>query len=360
MNIELLHGTLSVSPNPGLETFDPRLSDIASLVQEGNYEEAASQAELVITDDIFDIRIIGYFLYGYFLEQGIEGMPAIYQCLSGLLGGQLEALGPSKNREKHIQTALNWLTKQLLKKMKYEEDKNSSSYEAWISTVSSDRVQEALDAGEKLGLSLGLVLEDDAGSVLEGLKKVNEWLAAFQKLVYRAPDDELENRDVDGEDQTRGDSGQSPTAFMGLGAGLEGSFHLELLLKKLAAFDHLVSAEKFSSAALVADDINSQLANFDPKLYFPKLFSRFSQLFAAHINELTAFEEHRNSVEWQALQELYKVDLESFVNFDPDAISLGTSQGMPAYEQPDENGGGDEGSEGYPDEPDESGDEDGW
>jgi hypothetical protein len=40
MNIELIQGTLEVSESPGLETTDPRFSDIATLVQEGNYEEA--------------------------------------------------------------------------------------------------------------------------------------------------------------------------------------------------------------------------------------------------------------------------------------------------------------------------------
>ena len=116
---------------------------------------------------------------------------------------------------------------------------------------------------------------------------------------------------------------------------VEGSFHLKHLIRKLEAFDSLVSAEKYSSAALIADDINSIIADFDPKVYFPKLFTRFSLQFAANINELIAFEEHKNSVEWQAMQELYKVDLESFVNFDAEAVNLGASGVTGGYEEPE-------------------------
>jgi len=83
------------------------------------------------------------------------------------------------------------------------------------------------------------------------------------------------------------------------------------------------------------DDINNIIANFDPKVYFPRLFTRFSLQFAANINELTAFEEHKSSVEWQAMQELYKVDLESFVNFDSEAVNLGASGEAGGYEEPE-------------------------
>ncbi|MCJ7615651.1 MAG: hypothetical protein MUO43_03840, partial [Desulfobacterales bacterium] len=192
MNIELLQGTLEVSENPGLETIDPRFSDIAALVMEGNYDDAGAQSEAILEERIYDIRIIGYFLYGHFIEQGVGAMADIYLCLANLLRDNLEAIGPVKKREKHIQTILNWMMKQLIKKLQYEEGKNSNLYEGWISEVSSDQVQEALDAGDELRRTLGPVLEDAAGPVLDGMMKVNDWLTAFQRLVYREPEPEEE------------------------------------------------------------------------------------------------------------------------------------------------------------------------
>jgi len=354
MNIELLQGTLEVSENPGLDTIDPRLSDIATLMQDGKYEEAAVQSEAILEEQIYDIRIIGYFLYGHFIDQGVGAMADIYLSMRDLLRDNLDALGPAKNREKHIQTILNWLMKQLIKKLQREEAKNTSIYEGWISEVSSDQVQEALDAGEDLRRALGPVLEDAAGPVLDGLMKVNEWLTAFQRLVYREPEPEPEEETEDlgdeeakeGIEEERQEAGRKE-AYVSIPRldedeiSVEGSFHLKLLIRKLEAFDRLISAEKYSSAALIADDINSIIADFDPKVYFPKLFTRFSLRFAANINELFAFEEHKNSVEWQAMQELYKVDLESFVNFDSEGINLGASGEAGGYEEPEPDEHGD-------------------
>ena len=352
MNIELLQGTLEVSENPGLETIDPRLSDIATLMQEGNYEEAAAQSDAILEEQIYDIRIIGYSLYGHFIDQGVGAMTDIYQCLANLLRDNLDALGPVRNREKHIQTILNWMMKQLIKKLQYEEGKNSNLYEGWMSEVSSDQIQEALDAGDELRRTLGPVLEDASGPVLDGLMKVNDWLTAFQRLVYHEPEPEPEveeepeeREEVEVEDEIEGTPREEKkSGFLaaaasliddGEGVSIEGSYHLKLLIRKLEAFERLISAEKYSSAALIADDINSIIADFDPKVYFPKLFTRFSLQFAANINELFAFEEHKNSVEWQAMQELYKVDLESFVNFDSEAVNLGASGEAGGYEEPE-------------------------
>jgi hypothetical protein len=345
MDIELLQGTLEVSENPGLETIDPRLSDIATLVMEGNYEEAAAQSDAILKERTYDIRIIGYFLYGHFIEQGVGAMADIYLCLANLLRDNLEAIGPVRNREKHIQTILNWMMKQLIKKLQYEEGKKSNLYEGWISEVSSDQVQEALDAADELRRTLGPVLEDAAGPVFDGLMKVNDWLTAFHRLVYREPEPEHEEETEDwGEEEAeekRQEAGRKEP-YVSISRldedeiSVEGSYHLKLLIRKLEAFDRLISAEKYSSAALIADDINGIVANFDPKVYFPRLFTRFSLQLAANINELTAFEEHKNSVEWQAMQELYKVDLESFVNFDSEAVNLGASGESGGYEEPDE------------------------
>ncbi len=374
MNIELLQASLKEDTDPGLATFDPRFSDIITLTQEARYEDAATKAEEIIALEIYDIRIIGYFLYGHFLEQGVGAMAEIYLCLTDLLGEQLAALGPVKKREKHIQSILNWLMKQLHKKMQYEETKNSDTYQYWIEQATTEQIQQALDAGDELRHVLGLVLEDAAGAVLDGLLNVNDWLRAFQPLVYREQEepeeedasdqgdqedtswDETEEEDEQLEDESAEELEQEtePASFNVAELASEGSYALNLLLKKLDAFEQLIADGKYSSAALIADDVNSMLSNFDPKLYFPRLFTRFSLLFACHINELTAYQASRDTVQWQALQELYKVDLESFVNFDPDCINLEAASEMQGYKQPDEYASSDdqdyEDEDRYPDE----------
>jgi hypothetical protein len=356
MNIDVLRGTLDVSEKPGLDTIDPRFSDIAALVQGGKYEEAAKRSDEVLKEKIYDIRIIGYFLYGHFMERGLIGLTDIYLCLAELLSDNISALGPVRNREKHIQTILNWLVKQIMKTLQYEEERKKGLYNTWISGVSSDQVQEALDASDKLRRVLGPVLENAAGPVLDGMMKINDWLISFQRLVYREPEPEPEPKaeeEPEMEEIAEAKEEVAP-AFQEEErepfrkpavqaeekiAGVEGSYHLALLIKKLEAFDYLIAAQKYASAVIVADDIHAIIANFDPRIYFPKLFVGFSLLVAAHINNLTAYAEYKETPSWQALQDLYRTDLESFLDFDPDSIDIGASGSSGGYGGSDEYGG---------------------
>ncbi len=353
MNIEVLKGTLEISEKPGLDTIDPRFSDIAALVQGGKYREAAISSEEVLKEKIYDIRIIGYFLYGHFMERAITGLTDIYLCLAALLSDNISALGPVRNREKHIQTILNWLVKQIMKTLQYEEERKKGIYNTWISGVSSDQVQEALDASDRLRRILGPVLEDAAGPVLDGMMKINDWLVSFQRLVYREPEPEPEPKAEEEpameeiaeakeeiapefREEERERFFETAPETEEKTTGVEGSHYLKILMKKLEAFDTLISAQKYASAAIVADDINAIIANFDPRIYFPKLFIKFIRQHTANINNLVAYAEYKDSVVWQALQELYKIDLESFVDFDPGSIEMGAPGG---YGGQDEYGG---------------------
>jgi len=367
MKIELIQGTLEVGEKPGLDITDPRFTDIATLVQEGSYLEAAAGAEAILEDHIYDIRMIGYVLYGHFMEEGIPALTDIYRSLADLLGENLEALGPTRNRARHIQTILNWLVRQILKTLQYEEGRKSRLYEDWVSSVSSDSVRESLEAGEKLSRVLGATLEDAAAPVLEGLGKISDWLKAFERLVYRAPEPATEEaheeyppkgnepsaprEEKPGEGKTGQEEGRPasiPDSSRGEKADhAEGSYHLTALLRKLEVFDELISKGKYPSAAIVADDVNAIIADFDPRIYFPKLFTPFVRQSAAHIHELTAFEEYKTSAAWQSLKDLYRVDLESFVDFDPALVGLDACGGSGGHEYPGPRGDSSEDEDQY-------------
>ena len=329
MDLDLLNRTLPVVENPGLETTDPRLEEVGSLIQRAEYLEAATQAETVLSEGIYDIRLIGFFMYGVFLEQGMGSLKEIFDSLSGLLRDNWAALGPAAKLEKHTQTSLRWFLNQLLKKLQYEENNKSDLWEHWVSEVTSDAVAAAIDAADELGQTSVKVLEDGAAPLVDGLGKLVQWLRTFQQLVYReaqtesAPESPVEEEEQ-AEEQAEMTSTRRPvTDVSGASRGLpgdetgflvEGSYHLRVLMDKMAAFERLLDEEKYPRAALVADDINEALAGFDPRLYFPKLFARFSFLQAVHIQDLIAFQDQKETLEWQALKDFYKVDLDGFVD----------------------------------------------
>jgi hypothetical protein len=282
-----------------------------------------------LAEGAYDIRITGYFLYGVFLEQGLGGLTAILQCLTKLFTENWDAVGPVKNREKHAQTSLNWFLRQLVKKLQYEEGKDSDVYQQWVAEISSDEVQEALDASEELQGAFGTALEDQAEPLLDGLSKVNEWLSTFQRLVYREPEPELEEEVESAEVEPAEMVAPVGAPIADVAVSAEGSYHLQLLLKKMEVFSRLIEKEDFPKAAIVADDINQIIADFDPRIYFPKMFSRYSLLRAVNIGELNASEEHKGTLEWQTMQDLYKVDLDSFFSFDSEM-----TYSTPAPERP--------------------------
>jgi len=78
MNIELIQGTLEVNESPGMETTDPRFSDMASLVQEGKYEEAAILAKhsrfIIDATSILDGMSNAYEDFAHYTEAGNESI----------------------------------------------------------------------------------------------------------------------------------------------------------------------------------------------------------------------------------------------------------------------------------------------
>jgi hypothetical protein len=358
MRIELIRGTLAATENSGLETTDPRFSDLATLVQEGHYKEAARGAEELLGEKIYDIRVIGYFLYGHFIDGGISALAEIYRLLTELLADNFEAVGPVKNRVRHLQTMLNWLTRQIIKQLEYHEEKKSDLYREWAAEVSVEQIRQALDAGDDLRSLVDSLMEKAAAPVHDGLSKIHDWLWNFQGLVHhdaetaeptndegqdrelKASTEEEESQAAAEIDELRANrkSERSPSteeAEQGT-AGVEGSYPLQVLIEKLQAFDTLIADRKYLNASIVADDINAIIANFDPRIYFPRLFRNFAMKSATNINNLMTYAEYKETPAWQALQELYKVDLQSFIDFNLETTVVGGSDASNGYGGHDE------------------------
>ncbi|MCE5335221.1 MAG: hypothetical protein LLG06_11620 [Desulfobacteraceae bacterium] len=333
MDLNPLKQPLEVKENPGLEITDPRLEEVSALVQRAEYLEAAALAETVLAEGIYDIRMIGFLCYGVFLEGGIGSLKEIFDCLSGLFRENWAAIGPALKREKHTQSSLRWFFNQLMKKLQYEENAKGELWDSWVAGVSSDEIGEVLESAEGLRRASAMVLEDASAPLVDSLSKLDQWLKAFQQVVYRdteaeaAPEAEEAETQYDEESEAGQDSGSVPhrrdfgpaaqpaqaLSETEEGIMVEGSYHLKILLQKMEAFERLVADEKYPRAALVADDVGEIIASFDPRIYFPKFFARFAYLRAAHFQELFAFDEQKETAEWQALKEFYKVDLEGFV-----------------------------------------------
>ncbi|MEQ8151707.1 MAG: type VI secretion system protein IglI family protein [Smithellaceae bacterium] len=321
MDIEILKGELEINENPGLATTDPRLSDIATLVQAGDFQQAALQSREILTEKIYDIRIIGYYLYGHFAESGLAALEEIFTCLAEILRKNIAALGPARNREKHIKNTLSWLFKTISNNLVYETEKRTEIYSQWQASITPEQVQNILESGS--GLQEAIAMLEVSSDITDVFTKILEWVQVFQNVVHQEQNRDEEEQQLEVAKETVPQKEAVKTLNDNFTIeGIEGSYHMKLLMRKLDAFDRLVEADKLALAAIVADDINNSISNFDPKLYFPGLFTRFYVQFAKNLNSLISYVQFKNSAAWATLQELYKVDIESFIEFDAGNIDF--------------------------------------
>jgi hypothetical protein len=94
------------------------------------------------------------------------------------------------------------------------------------------------------------------------------------------------------------------------------SHPLQLLMDKLQGFEALVEKKEMFRAAIVARDIAQTLETFDPK-YFPQLFSNYFKLLSSHHEEIENYWQQVESFRWKTLEQLYHLDLKSFIDLTP-------------------------------------------
>ena len=315
MNIELLQGEFKVIDDSNFDSTDPRLDEIATLAQAGEYSEAARLSEIIIMEGIYDVRLICYFLYGHWLEQGLFNFIEVIDCLNSIIIKNWDALGPINKREKVFEKSLEWMFKQILKKIQYEESKDTDLWKDWKTDITLDDIDEILRLSDVLRLSINHQFENNAGNLIDLWSKIEQWLRIFQQLqrqlIEPEPEvlDEIGNEDINAELVVNAPVKEVKNASF----ALESSYHMDLLIKKLAAFERLLEDGNFSKAALIAQDIGQTVSNFDPKLYFPKVFETFIRLQAINYEELNTYAYQSDEQHWQVMQDWLKVDLDSFI-----------------------------------------------
>lgn len=83
--IDTLLSGIEISKSAGFDFTGPREDQIISMVESGNYVEAASLSEAMLLDGIFDMRLVCYFLYGYWLDKGLVSLADVLNSLNSII-----------------------------------------------------------------------------------------------------------------------------------------------------------------------------------------------------------------------------------------------------------------------------------
>lgn len=299
----------------GLESTDPRIVAITDLVEAERWTEAADRAEEMFDQGIYDIRPIGTYLWVAFAEGGFTALPALLAAVAALSGENADAIGPTKKRDEQIDRRFAWLFEKLADAFRYHQAKLTPEWQAWNEGADEHVFSDAEAAARSLAT---LVAVGPRAATARSLGRVVSWLADRKEELTRAPRRRDEPATATPTPTKTSDPpavvDQNPLVPPRHSAQLVVSERFNALTAKLKAFEMLIEGGQLQKAALVGDDVLAEIESFDPRAYFPEVFARFSGLMSKNVDALATHWEGRESPQWKAMLQFYRVDLKGFVD----------------------------------------------
>lgn len=299
------------------EVFDLRFEEVISLVDEERLHEATKLITAILNEGQVDLRLVMYLFYAQFINQGIGSLSTIFPAIQTILDNHWEKISPVNMRDKYLLSSLIWFLSAIGKKLKRSEKlyKNKKADEFWnksVHAITAQKVEQLLTATKEF--STYLHKKTDESDLNQYLLFISKWMDNLKSVA--------ENESAGEPEEPKQPEHASPVApkpstspQTPLKEVVDTSEPFILLIKKIQAFEALVAKQQFEKAALVSEDLSLILKNFDPSVYFPKLFSKYFALSAAHIDMLAQEWENKNSLKWEALQRLYQTDLQEFIEW---------------------------------------------
>lgn len=305
-----------------LESTDPRLVALLDLLEARRWTETGDRAGELLREGAFDIRVVSSYLGAAFFEGGFPVLETLLDTLDHLLAERHDAIGPKKKRDDQIDRRLGWLFETITDSVDYHQSRLTPEWEAWTAGVTATTFEGAHAAAVRLG---GRLAQGPWTGSSRATTRLIGWLANRIDELTRAPrrKDETpavvpaikqaETSDASAPTTLPRRDEDDPLAPKTVRVELAVSSRFLELAAKLEAFERLVETDQLEKAALVSDDILAMIDSFDPRAYFPEVFSRFSGLVSKNVETLSNHWEHRESTKWKAMVQFYRVDLRGFV-----------------------------------------------
>jgi hypothetical protein len=104
-----------------LDVVDPRYEAMSSLAFSRQYVEAAAHAQALWRAGAWDLRALGYLLYGHFLETGLPGLAWLLDAVTQTFGARWDEIGPGKKKRELGDNTMKWLAQALLRELMRRE-----------------------------------------------------------------------------------------------------------------------------------------------------------------------------------------------------------------------------------------------
>ncbi|HWN67037.1 MAG TPA: type VI secretion system protein IglI family protein [Haliangium sp.] len=304
---------------------DAWLQRITDAADRGDYLDAAHKSAALLEKHVYDIRIIGYYLFGLLIEQGIGHLPGLLQRVHTLLENDLARLSPGHKKERAIDGTMHWLVQTLADRCRYHAAQHDATWSQWMAQLHPSLAGEVAEAIDRLVDDMQRLVDEPR--CLGPLGKLRRWVS--EDLPRTRPSAPAEHAGpgpaatpsaaatpaqtpaaVPAQTPAAGAPDTAPT--IGMHAAMSSAMHV--LLRKLRGFEALVERGDMDRAAVVASDIKQIIESFDPLVYLPALFSTYFKLLHRSMNELMPHWQELDSPSGQALQSFYRVDLDGFLS----------------------------------------------
>ncbi|MFY0577282.1 hypothetical protein ACN28S_25840 [Cystobacter fuscus] len=124
---------------PDLESTDERLEKVNNLVSRSDYVEAARAAQELLEQGLYDVRLVGPYLMGLFMEGGLEVLPTLFHSLSSTLLINWQYFGPRERKDVFADAGLRWLLKVLNKHIEHHERLKNETWQRWSRRATASR-----------------------------------------------------------------------------------------------------------------------------------------------------------------------------------------------------------------------------
>ncbi len=353
LDLAQLTTCLQESDGRGVDTLDPRFQDIASLIEQADYPQAAAKCQETFSEGQADIRLIAWFFFGLFLQDGAAGLPSMFETATTLFRDRFAAVGPERKKEHHATAGMAWFLSKLADRVADDDPEKAAEAKRLRGHVTLEQVTAALAAVDQLAEAFSTAVPLNPQKVTDPIRRVREWLSLIENdlTVPPEPEPEPEPEPVAESTEDRAAAapgaapvGTSPASLPGTPM-VEASFRMVELQARLAAFEKLIARGDLAKASLIAVDVMNVVENFDPRLYLPRLFASFFSTMAPRAIDLFGFQQKQDTPAWKVFDQLYRTDLDAFVACSEDdlqrmlAASGGDGGGHGGHEH-DGNGNG--------------------
>ena len=322
-----------LGPDPSAADVSPSdLTTLSGLAAEGGYRKLIDLSRNLLDAGVCDVRIIGFYLFGSFLEGGPAAVPAIFEAVEQALTTRWPALRPIAKKPKATDASLAWLFRTIADRIDFQQRLADTTWARWLDSSDADVVTRANELAVRLR-----ELIDQLVDGARALKHLSDVIGRLERHFNRLPVPEIEEEEPALEDQDEAPDEPAappppdepePTVVVlprvRLGeapAVIESSPPIELLKRKIALFQRLVERDDLPRAAIVAADLTGLLDRVDPRIYLPRLLAPHYRRLGEHAEDLAPYLRAPEAMQ-SPLEQLYLVDVEAFVaSSDPEAAA---------------------------------------